>query len=220
MTGPPPIFVQILEGGPVIQEPFWVVETEQTLQQILQSNPFSPAELLITMVLLAMGDPIWWNDSHSLRDSLHGSFSHTQRRNHGERQWYISVSIALKLWKGSDFTNQPTKETITCHALCLQGNWNTFNIIFGPDCDPKTSRLASNCSFWQHFQECMDKTDALKISKLYLKFCSFYIKYMFIFKCSFTVSQMYMYYYFVLHVQFRHYHLRVNTMHWTNDRNY
>lgn len=116
---PPPIFVQILEGGPVIQEPFWVVETEQTLQQILQSNPFSPAELLITMVLLAMGDPIWWNDSHSLRDSLHGSFSHTQRRNHGERQWYISMSIALKLWKGSDFTNQPTKETITCHALCL-----------------------------------------------------------------------------------------------------
>lgn len=117
---PPPIFVQILEGGPVIQEPFWVVETEQTLQQILQSNPFSPAELLITMVLLAMGDPIWWNDSHSLRDSLHGSFSHTQRRNHGERQWYISVSIALKLWKGSDFTNQPTKETITCHALCFK----------------------------------------------------------------------------------------------------
>lgn len=55
---PPPIFVQILEGGPVIQEPFWVVETEQTLQQILQSNPFSPAELLITVVLLAMGDPI------------------------------------------------------------------------------------------------------------------------------------------------------------------
>ena len=62
---PPPIFVQILEGGPVIQEPFWVVETEQTLRQILQSNPFSPAELLITMVLLAMGDPIWWNDSLS-----------------------------------------------------------------------------------------------------------------------------------------------------------
>ena len=172
------------------------------------------------MVLLAISDPIWWNDSHSLRDSLHGFFSHTQRRNHGERQWYISVSIALKLWKGSDFTNQPTKETITCHALCLWGNWNTYTVIFWPDCDPKMSRLAANCSFDNISRNEWIKLMLWKYQSSTWSFVVFIYSICLFLNVHFTVSQMYMYYYFVLHVQFRHYHLRMNTMRWTNDRNY